>query len=150
MAHLNMEEGLLITLPQLQSQRERKENCLTQTSPLLHHQKEKRERCPKMNLAASQTSWVQDPTISQTEDHPVLDWAVPGLNIHTLDQAAPDPDLTLDLLVSKLSPQPLCREWQILINVMGQVVAQTLSNQEHLQLTHQAPLTTLTPYFMEH
>ena len=103
-----------------------------------------------MNLAALQTSWVQHPTISQTEDHPVLDWAVPGHNIHTLDQAAPGLELTLDLLVTRQSHQPLYREWLILIKMVSQAIAQALINQELLQQMHQARLTAPTQSFVEH
>ena len=97
-----------------------------------------------MNLAVLQASWVQDPTISRTEDHPVLDWAAPGHNIHILDQTAPDPELTLDLLVTRQSHQPLYREWLILIEMVSQAIAQALINQELLQQMHQARLTAPT------
>ena len=96
-----------------------------------------------MNLAVLQASWVQDPTISQTEDHEVLEWAV-------LDQTAPDPELTLDLLVTRQSHQPLYREWLILIKMVSQAIAQALINQELLQQMPQARLTAPTQSFVEH
>ena len=96
-----------------------------------------------MNLAVLQASWVQDPTTSQTEDHAVLEWAV-------LDQTVPGPELTLDLLVTKLSHQLLCREWLILIEMVSQAIAQALINQEPLQQMPQARLTAPTQSFVEH
>ena len=96
-----------------------------------------------MNLAVLETSWVQHPTISQTEDHQVLEWPV-------LDQTAPDPELTLDLLVTKQSHQPLHREWLILIKMVSQAIAQALISQEVLQQMHQARLTAPTQSFADH
>jgi len=81
--------------------------------------------------------------MSQTEDHQVLDWAV-------LDQVAPGPELTLDLLVTRQSHQPLYREWLILIKMVSQAIAQALINQELLQQMHQARLTAPTQSFADH